>query len=847
MPAALVVVACGGGSAGTGGAPGTGGSTIASGGAGGAAPTTTASSTSSSSGTGGAGGSACGCGPNASCDAQGNCVCDPGFLGDGQKCDDIDECADHLDDCHPTAACTNTPGSFTCTCPLGKVGDPHAGCDSRYAEIAAGAYHTCARRQDNAVFCFGNGGSGRLGNGITAHQPAPVQAGAASNWKRISGGTSHTCGIKQTGTLWCWGLGNNGQLGLGYTDSQTLPASISLTRTWTSVAAGETHTCAVESDGTLSCFGRNNAGQLATGSANAQELLPVYVNVDPAATAPESDWKEVFSGRETSCATKQNGNLYCWGRNGDLQAGKTGGGTLAVPNLIETSVGAKDTDWATASIGFTTCALKNDGSLFCWGRGAEGELGNGGTTGSAPPVAVMPGTPWKTIGVGTYHACGIQMSGALYCWGRNQSAQIAAGSAGAILQPVQVGTDTDWIAVTGGAAHTCALKQDGRAMCWGSRVYGEIGDGTLSLTISPAKIGATWTGFATFGDMGCALGPNGEPSCWGNGEHGELATGDTASRPAPFATMTTTAFSQLAPGRQHVCGITKTTKQIQCAGRNANGQLATGNTTASMTFAPILTTNKPYAGLSWSDIASGELHGCAIATDASLWCWGYNAYGQVGQSANPPTGTLVQVAAATTKNWAHVIAGQYHTCATRTDHSLHCFGRNVEGQIGDGTNVDVKTPFSHGAGWSDSIAAGVNHTCAIKLDGTLWCWGKNANSQLGDNTTTDRLTPTQIGTDTDWAQVSAGNLITCARKTSGSLWCWGTNGTGQLGVGDLGSRKTPTQIPGSTTWVDVRAGYTQACGMQSDGSLWCWGSGELGQNATNDGWAAVPTLIKMAP
>ena len=107
--------------------------------------------------------------------------------------------------------------------------------------------------------------------------------------------------------------------------------------------------------------------------------------------------------------------------------------------------------------------------------------------------------------------------------------------------------------------------------------------------------------------------------------------------------------------------------------------------------------------------------------------------------------------------------------------------------------------------------------------------------------------PTKIGTDTDWAIVSAGNLSTCAQKKNGTLWCWGFNGFGQLGLGDLGQRKAPTEVVGGATWADVRVGYAQTCGMRTDGTLWCWGSGEFGQNATGDGFAIVPTLIAMAP
>jgi len=378
-------------------------------------------------------------------------------------------------------------------------------------------------------------------------------------------------------------------------------------------------------------------------------------------------------------------------------------------------------------------------------------------------------------------------------------------------------------------------------------VFGQTGDGGMSLPLKPAQIGAetTWTGVVSFGEDACALGPAGEASCWGNNENGQLGVGDTASRSTATAAMTASKFAALAVGRNHACGI-DTAGALLCSGRNANGQLGTLNTTPSTVFAPIVTTGKPYAGLTWKSVAAGDDHACAIASDASLWCWGLNTSGQLGLAANPATGTLGQVLPADTKNWKSVVAGQFHTCATRADGAMWCWGRNVEGQIGDGTaQSGAHVPFNLGTGWSNTIAAGVNHTCGIKVDGTVWCWGKNSNSQLGDNTTVDKLAPQQVGLDTDWAGLWVGNSTTCARKASSTLWCWGWNGYGQLGLGDLGNRKVPAQV-GNQLWKDLRVGYNHTCGLRSDGTLWCWGSGEFGQNAMGDGWPLGPVAIAEA-
>ena len=485
---AFASTACDGGSGETTGGGGPGGATTTAttggGGSGGATTDTggggaggTTITTTEAGGSGGTGGSPCGpCGAHASCDESGACECDPGFTGDGQECDDFNECLEQTDDCADSATCTNTEGGFECACPPGTIGDPLAACSARYGALTAGAYHTCALRTDGATLCFGNGGSGRLGNGQSAHQAAPVQAGAASNWAQVVAGTSHTCGIKETGNAWCWGANGSGQLGLGHTDSQTLPAYVSLERAWTKIGAGETHTCAVEADGSLSCWGRNQAGQIGKGVLDGNELAPKKVSVDPAAAVPDKDWKDVGVGRDTTCGLKTNGMLYCWGQNSNLQVGKAGGGTVTAPHLVETALGAMDADWAQVAVSFSTCAIKTDGSLWCWGRNAEGQLANGNTTQTATPFNVAAGEKWKVVRTTGFHACGLKEDGTLWCWGRNQSAQIVAGGESRILAPQKIDDATDWVDVAPGVAHTCALKQDQTVWCWGSRVFGQTGD-----------------------------------------------------------------------------------------------------------------------------------------------------------------------------------------------------------------------------------------------------------------------------------------------------------------------------------------------------------------------------------
>ena len=166
-----------------------------------------------------------------------------------------------------------------------------------------------------------------------------------------------------------------------------------------------------------------------------------------------------------------------------------------------------------------------------------------------------------------------------------------------------------------------------------------------------------------------------------------------------------------------------------------------------------------------------------------------------------------------------------YTCGVQTNKTLWCWGDNQHGGLGNGTQNNGTAPVEVvGMDWV-SVATGGWHTCGIKADHSLWCWGWNADGELGNGTTQDSASPVQIGGST-WASVAAGAGIdgehTCAVKLDGSLWCWGANALGQLGVGSTTSSATPVQV-GSATWTNVSGGAAHTCGVQGDGTLWCWG------------------------
>jgi alpha-tubulin suppressor-like RCC1 family protein len=278
----------------------------------------------------------------------------------------------------------------------------------------------------------------------------------------------------------------------------------------------------------------------------------------------------------------------------------------------------------------------------------------------------------------------------------------------------------------------------------------------------------------------------------------------------------------------------------------------------------------------WSKVAGGFWHTVGIRPDGTLWAWGYNAFGQIGDGTTTDKAVPQQIGG----GYASVAAGWNHTVAVRADGTLWAWGSNDFGQLGDGTTTQQNSPKQIGTGYA-SVAAGSSHTVAVKTNGTLWAWGSNADGQLGDGTTTQQNSPKQIGTG--YATVAAGIVHTLAVKTDGTLWAWGRNGEGQLGDGTNKWRNAPMQVgsgyasvaaggthsaavkvdgtllewgnrftPGEQTppiqvgsgYASVAAGYWQTVALKTDGTIWAWGNNAWGQ--LGDGtiaWRFDPVLI----
>jgi alpha-tubulin suppressor-like RCC1 family protein len=332
---------------------------------------------------------------------------------------------------------------------------------------------------------------------------------------------------------------------------------------------------------------------------------------------------------------------------------------------------------------------------------------------------------------------------------------------------------------------------------------------------------------------------------WGTNGGGNFFDSTTTSRSSPIQVITSgNIWKQLSAGLDYTFGI-KSDGTLWGSGANGNGQLGNNGTVALSS--PVQTVT---GGNNWYQVSCGYYTTAAIKTDGSLWIWGLNSSGQLGDNTVTSKSSPVQTITAS-RDWKQVSVGNGRIGAIKTDGTLWMWG---SGTLGDNTNTSRSSPVQTIAGGNNwrSISAAYS-TAAIKTDGTLWTWGINADGALGDNTVTDRSSPVQtISGGSNWKSLAQGvsYYVTAAIKTDGTLWTWGYNFFGQLGDNTRTRKSSPVQtVAGGNNWARVAAGDGHVGAVKTDGTIWLWGynaSGQLGTNNTVNRSSPVQTVASGA-
>jgi alpha-tubulin suppressor-like RCC1 family protein len=346
----------------------------------------------------------------------------------------------------------------------------------------------------------------------------------------------------------------------------------------------------------------------------------------------------------------------------------------------------------------------------------------------------------------------------------------------------------------------------GTPLAWGANEFGQLGDSTGINRLTPVSVSglSTATAISAGGNDGAAdesdpgshslaLAADGAVFAWGLNDYGQLGDGTITSSSTAVLVSDVTAITAVAAGGYHSLALTST-NTVLAWGRNDYGQLGDNTNDSSNTAVPA-------SGLTdVTAVAAGSYHSVALTSDGTIWAWGDNFYGQLGFDPDVAweSTTPVEVQLPGDIHAVAIAAGGLHSLALASDGTVWAWGYNLDGQLGDGTTTDSYEPVQvTGLGDADilAIAAGAYHSLALDDGGTVWAWGLNGDGQLGNGSTNSSSTAVPVGgLPSGITDVSAGGSHSLALGPGGVVWAWGLNASGQLGDDTTTSSSTPVEV-----------------------------------------------------
>jgi alpha-tubulin suppressor-like RCC1 family protein len=464
-------------------------------------------------------------------------------------------------------------------------------------ELAASGHHTCVRLEDGSAWCWGANQSGQLGEGTTSTAGVPVPVIGLADVEALAVGLSFSCARRRDGSLWCWGDDRLGQLGLGSSLVRDVPSPVLAAGPaggGLAITAGRAHTCVrqapagstPDAPAAIACWGANQAGQLGDGSrVDRGTAAPLKIVL--AAT-------EVVSGALHACARTAEGAAWCWGRGSAGQLGTTMSIDYAVPVRATSTVALASALATLGAGGAHTCgtaaaaapaASAAIAAALCWGANDEGQLGDGTRDRRAGAVAVTGlAEGVRQWALGLAHTCALFASGRVACWGRGEDGQLGDGRASGSATPVEVVGVRDAVAIAAGDGHTCAVLRGGALMCWGQGAAGQLGWGSTQSRSTPTLVmGVSEAVEVVAGSLHTCVrsAPRAEATlpgpiaCWGDNRLGQLGDGTRNALLKPAGQPVVAEALALAAGAFHTCAL-RPDRSFVCWGSDATGQLGAG-------------------------------------------------------------------------------------------------------------------------------------------------------------------------------------------------------------------------------------------------------------------------------
>jgi alpha-tubulin suppressor-like RCC1 family protein len=768
---------------------------------------------------------------------------------------------------------------------------------STATQVVAGAMHSLALLPDGTVRSWGSNASGQLGDGTTTQRTAPVAVQGLASVVRMAGRQTHSLAVKSDGSVWAWGGNGNGQIGDGTTTQRVLPGVVPSVAGVTAVAAGTAHSLAVSADGIVWSWGGNGSGQLGDGTTQQRPLAGGIgssgwswnVAAPTVSVAPGT----YFSTQTVTLSTVTAGATIRYSTNGvdPTETAAIASGPIVIDrNLVlkarawKTGLTPSDISTSEYVLQPQAPALTPAGGLFAAAQSVSVSEGTTGATvhvtldGTEPteaspvyssPLTVSTATivrakafkplwapsattsatfsfnygtlpaPSATPGSGTYTndvtvTCGVP-PGSVVRYTTN-GAEPDEASPACTTSLLVTGSTTlkvkafqhDWVASsTTVLAYTLRVATPTFDLPAGAYPRGQrltIGTSTQGATIHYTISGTPPTADSPTLGTGESLAV-GRYTLMAFAVRAGYASSDVAV--AQYSLSTASVTPMVASGDRHSLAL-QADGTLWAWGENSFGQLGDGTLTERLLAVRV----EGITGV--KAVAGGGSHTLALTDDGRVWTWGLNEHGELGD------GTTVSRALPTPvpnlQGVVAIAAGQYHSLAVKADGTLWAWGANSVGQLGVGSAASRSTP-GQVPGLSGIVAAagGSLHSMAMGGDGRVWTWGDNTCGQLGDGSTVPHSEPTVIAAISGAVGIAAGRLHSLAVLGDGGVVAWGQNADGQLGTGTTVAQTLPTGIAGLSGVVMIAAGESHTMAVTSDGHVWIWGgngSGQLGDGTT---------------
>ena len=642
--------------------------------------------------------------------------------------------------------------------------------DKKIVSISAGPAHALALDDDGVVYAWGENGTGQLGDNTLVDSSSPIAVSGGSlagiSVEAIAAGgqafddpNGFSVALGTNGRVYTWGSNKYGQLGIGNTTNSKLPVAVDSSdalsgKTVVSIAAGSRSVLALDSDGFVSSWGGNSQGQLGDGTTSNRSSP---VEVDPTGALAGKVIKQIAAGYLFSLAVDAAGVAYAWGGNvfGELgdgtQTGRTtpvavvSSGVLSGEKIVEIKAGYH-----------SAVALTDTGKVVAWGYDGDNQAGldywpNVKTPQASSFTGSLSGQSVTAASFGNGFSIFLDADGVVHGVGYNGSLQVGTASPERVLDPVLIGqgdgalVSKEVVAISAGVDHSLALDTDGKVYAWGVNGFGQLGIGTTVASVPTLVEGVLATKriveIAAGGNHSLALDSDGVVYAWGRNASGQLGTGDNtnSSVPVVVSALSSKVVNSITAGESFSAALTSAS-EVYTWGKNNLGQLGNGSGVESNLPIEISSTGD-LSGKTITRLVAGGFHALALDSNGSLYGWGANYYGQLGDGTlvGSPIPKAINGGAIAGKTIASVDGGADHSLVIDTDGVGYSWGYGVTGQLGNGTiEESVNTPSLLDTSGAlagkrlKTLSADVGlQSFALDTNNVAYAWGDNINEQLG--------------------------------------------------------------------------------------------------------------------